>query len=268
MNSCTVYNEMFCGQDKPYKKTEDLMSFNQFSSVLNVCPKYPELSECFLIKSRIGVAINDNVICPFHRAKVGKEWRSSRLCIYPNHQSKSNSGLRAFTKDDYNTLSTLYPDKTFPFGALIYTELRKELAKPIIHSHSLPIEDPDTASECNSDGNYVPDVFTTTPQDRKILDNLSVVLENSPIKFQVTKPVEELQPSTLCYLRKKEMKYRNSLSINFWNMLLQVKEICSRICCFLKKIQQSMFPQKLRIFIMHLFQAVVTMKNVPFYPLH
>ena len=31
------------------------------------------------------------------------------------------------------------------------------------------------------------------------------------------------------------MRYRNSLSINFWNMLLQVKEICSRICCFLKK---------------------------------
>ena len=107
-----------------HTKKQDLISFNQFSSVQNVCPKYPELSESFLIKLRIGVAINDNVICPFHRAKVGKEWRSSRLCVYPNHQSKSNSGLRAFTKDDYNTLSTLYPDKTFPFGALIFTELR------------------------------------------------------------------------------------------------------------------------------------------------
>ena len=51
-------------------------------------------------------------------------------------------------------------------------------------------------------------------------------------------------------------------------MLLQDKEISSRICCFLKKIQQVMFTQKLRNFIMHLFQAIVTMKNVSFYPLY
>ena len=37
----------------------------------------------------------------------------------------------------------------------------------------------------------------------KILDDLSLVLENSPVKFQVTKPVEELQGSALRYLRKK-----------------------------------------------------------------
>ena len=108
----------------------------------------------------------------------------SRLCIYPDDQSKSNSGLGALTKDEYNTLSTQYPNKAFPFGALICTKHRKELAKPIIHTHSAPIEDPDTANKCNSDNNYVPDVFETTPQDQKILDNLSLVLENSPVKFQ------------------------------------------------------------------------------------
>ena len=108
----------------------------------------------------------------------------SRLCIYPDHQSKSNSGLGALTKDEYNTLSTQYPNKTFPFGALICMKHRKELAKPIIHTHSTPIEDPDTANKCNSDNNYIPDVFKTTPQDQKILDNLSLVLENSPVKFQ------------------------------------------------------------------------------------
>ena len=86
---------------------------------------------------------------------------------------------------------------------LIYAKHRKELAKPTIHSHSTPLEDPDTANECNSDDNYVPDVFRSTSQDQKILDNLSLVLENSPVKFQVTKPVKELQPSIFRYLRKK-----------------------------------------------------------------
>ena len=51
------------------------------------------------------------------------------------------------------------------------------------------------------------------------------------------------------------MRYRNSLSINFWNMLLQVKETRLKICCFLKKLEQSMFPQKLRNFIAHLFSS-------------
>ena len=93
--------------------------------MLNVYTKYPELSESFLIKSRIGIAIN-NVSCSFHRAKFGKEWRSSRLCVYPDHQSKSNSGPRALTKDEYNTLPTWYPNKTFPFRALICTKHIKE----------------------------------------------------------------------------------------------------------------------------------------------
>ena len=40
---------------------EYLISFNQFSSELNVYVKYPELKESFLIKLRTGIAINDNV---------------------------------------------------------------------------------------------------------------------------------------------------------------------------------------------------------------
>ena len=98
------------------KNPEYLISFNQFSSELNVYTKYPESKESFLIKLRTGIAINDNfVICPFDRTKFGKEWRNSRLCVYPGHQTKSNSGLRALTKDEYNALSTCYPNKTFSF---------------------------------------------------------------------------------------------------------------------------------------------------------
>ena len=51
MDSCIVYDEMFYGQYKPYQNREDLKSFNQLNSVLNVCTKFPELSESFLIQS-------------------------------------------------------------------------------------------------------------------------------------------------------------------------------------------------------------------------
>ena len=67
MMKCSVGNTS-------HTKKQDLILFNQLSSVLSVYTKYPELSEFFLIKSIIGEGINDNnVICPFHRAKYGKE---------------------------------------------------------------------------------------------------------------------------------------------------------------------------------------------------
>ena len=95
------------------------------------------------------------------------------------------------------------PIRLFPFGALICMKPREELAKPTIHSHSTQTEDPDAANESNSDDNYLTDVFETTPQDQEILDNLSLVLENSPVEFQITKTAEELQPSTFTVPKRK-----------------------------------------------------------------
>ena len=90
---------------------------------------------------------------------------------------------------------------------------REELAKPTIHSHSTPTEHPDAANESNSDDNYLTDVFKTTPQDQEILHNLSLVLENSPVEFQITKTAEELQPSTFTVPKKKSNEIQK-LSVN------------------------------------------------------
>ena len=76
------------------------------------------------------------------------------------------------------------------------------------------MQDPNTANECNSDGNYLPDVFKTTPEDQKILDDLSLVLENSPVKLKVTKLVDKLQVSTLCYVKKKRVNEIQKQSVN------------------------------------------------------
>ena len=42
------------------KPPEDLISLNQLSSVLNIYTKYEELSESFLVKSSIDIAVNDS----------------------------------------------------------------------------------------------------------------------------------------------------------------------------------------------------------------
>ena len=81
MENCIVYDENVCGQCKPHKQTEEVILFEELAIVNNSYKKYAKLNESFLIKSRICVAVKDSdVICPVHRAKFGKEWRSYRLC--------------------------------------------------------------------------------------------------------------------------------------------------------------------------------------------
>ena len=80
MENCIIYDENVCRQYKPHKQIEEVISFEELATVNNSYKKYPKLNESFLIKSRIGVAVKDSdAMCPFHRVKFGKEWRSSRL---------------------------------------------------------------------------------------------------------------------------------------------------------------------------------------------
>ena len=129
MENCITYDENVCGQYKPHKQIEEVILFEELATVNNSYNKYPKLNKSFLIKSRIGVAVKDSdVICTFHRAKFGKEWRSSRLCCYPNHHGKSKSGLRALALQEYHTLCEKFPKQTFPFGSQICTKHRKQLS--------------------------------------------------------------------------------------------------------------------------------------------
>ena len=158
-------------------------------------------------------------------------------------------------------MSTRYPNKTFPFSALICKKHRKILAKLIIQSHSTPIEDPDTANECNYDDNCVAEVLETM----KILDDLSLVLENSPVKFQVTKPVEELQGSALRYLRKKVNAMQKQAVIKLLEHVAPGQGNLLKNILFPKKNATiDVLPEIEKL----LFQAVVAMKNVSFYQLY
>ena len=127
MENCIIYDENVCGPSKPHKQIEEVISFEELAIVNNSYKKYPKLNESFLIKPRTGVVVKDSdVICPFHRAKFGEEWRSSGLCRYSNHHGNSNSGLRALTLQEYHALCEKCPKQTFPFGLQISTKHRKQ----------------------------------------------------------------------------------------------------------------------------------------------
>ena len=126
MENCIVYDENVCGQ--PQNKPEELISFQELDNVNSAHTEYPELNGSFWIKSRIGVAAKDSdAIFPFHGAKFDKDWRSSRLCTYPDHHHKSNSGLRALPIKEYHFLSECFPNQTIPFGSLICTTQKEKI---------------------------------------------------------------------------------------------------------------------------------------------
>ena len=62
------------------------------------------------------VVDDDSIICPFHRAKYGREWRSSKLCIYPGHTGKNHRSLRCLTLKEFTILTEKFPDELTPFG--------------------------------------------------------------------------------------------------------------------------------------------------------
>ena len=120
MENYIIYDENVCGQYKPHKQREEVISFEELATVNNNSYKK-------YLKSQIGVVVKDSdVICPFHRAKCAKEWKSSGLCCYPNHHGKSNSGSRTLTLQEYHTLYEKFQNQTVLFGLQICTKHRKQ----------------------------------------------------------------------------------------------------------------------------------------------
>ena len=63
-----------------------------------------------------------------------------------------------------------------------------------------------TSNQDDNDANdpvLTPENYGSTPESRQTITDLSTLMEVSPVKFQVTKPVEDLKPSTFRYLKKK-----------------------------------------------------------------
>ena len=75
------------------------------------------------------------------------------------------------------------------------------------------VETDDTSTNCDAqisiDAEFTLDSFDVTPGSFRILDNIAELVSVTPVIFQVTKPAEELQPSTLRYLKRKILQIQD-----------------------------------------------------------
>ena len=189
------------------------------------------------IISRTGVAVKDSdVICSFHRAKFGIEWRSSRLCCYPNHHAKSNSGLRALTLQEYHTLCEKFPTQTFPFGLQICTKHKKKLSNQTT-SASIGSNPPEIHDKYSYDSVYVPEHFEATPESRKVLDELSSIFEKKTYEIPNIEACKH-SPTKYIVLYKEKSKwnkgtvYQESYGACWsWSRRFFIKIIASRKRC-------------------------------------
>ena len=110
--------------------------------------------------------------------------------------------MRALTLKDHHTLSELFPNQTIPFGLLTCTKHRKQLSDLTVPNSKEP-NLPEIHDECSSDSVYVPEQFETTPKSRQALDDILSIIEQSSMKFQISKPFSTLQPSTLRCIKHK-----------------------------------------------------------------
>ena len=210
MEKCILFETTkSCGQYKPYKIEDSMITFLALKESINIERRYPDLSEAFLIMSRINLPVqDDSLICPFHRAKFGKEWRSSKLCIHPSHTGKKHQLLRNLTHKEFMALGESFPDAFIPFGALICTTHRKQLSENDRGREGCSEEEDgdlqaETACADGADPEYTPDSFQITPGSSQTLNSISEIVSVTPVKYQVSKPVNELKTSTLRYLKRK-----------------------------------------------------------------
>ena len=110
--------------------------------------------------------------------------------------------MRALTLKDHHTLSERFPNQTILFGSLTCTEHGKQLSDPTAPNSKKP-NLPEIHDECSSDSVYAHEHFETTLKSRQALDEILSIIEQSSMKFQISKPVSPLQPSTLHYIKHK-----------------------------------------------------------------
>ena len=205
MSCC--FNDKYCGQYKPYKREESVITFGELSDVFS-SDRYSKVNECSIIKSRIPFDITDDndYICPFHRAKYGKEWRPSKLCIYPNHTSQKHSGLRPLSSDQHEELQNRFPRNRIPYGSMICPTHRVLLDKPI--DPALNDTLPSTSGEL--DTSYVPDQYEVSPESVQSMSEISMSLEVSPPKHQIITPLSQVGERTLRYFKSKLIQVQDA----------------------------------------------------------
>ena len=154
-----------------------------------------------MIENRTGTALSpDDVICAFHRFKFGIYWKKKAQCQHPNHLKRGFQHSKR-SRPSLRSASLVLAQRiekefrvSFPVGESICDVHRKD------------IKDEGRRHDGNRDSESVvfPDE-TETVNDfvGKAIDKESA----SPMKFQVTSPIQKLAPSTIYYLGRKYKQY-------------------------------------------------------------
>lgn len=165
------------------------------------------VSECDLISSRCGRQLqeNDN-ICAFHRYNYGLYWRAPYECQHPFHEKihllkkKKCSNVRVSSWKVYKNICNIFPDKYFPIGGVLCNTHRKN---PETGKNNGD-ESAEVIDEYNPSKNLLV-LEENRDEGRRMLQEITTTFapNMSPIKFQITSPVEELSSKTISYAKKK-----------------------------------------------------------------
>ena len=184
-----------------------------------------DVTERKLIENRLGFHLDDNAqICPKHRMSYGTLWKAPSHCQHPHHDHGSK---RKTSKRDLRpaTLTQLTKLDNFPIGGLLCSKHRKtlvdkpnetstehtEVSEAMPQSSSGEEDDSDaldTVGVSASDSEFQP------PPTRKDLDKLSASIIGeeavSPIRYQISSPIETLSKSSHRYLKRKYREHKRS----------------------------------------------------------
>ena len=183
-------------------------------------------TEKLLIENRLGRMLEStDKLCPYHRYSLGTKWQPPKQCSHPAHGTvrrgqKSSKAGRRLPLETIMKLNTL-SQYSYKIGAQVCPTHREWINDELKNFEAIEpqhdqtdlettIDDPlETTVSDPTDEPYEPPVYIVDEPEETVEENtrLSDILHVSPLKWRVSKPLDDVHDSGIRYFKRKREEF-------------------------------------------------------------
>ena len=176
-----------------------------------------------LIENRAGrTLLPTDKICPYHRYKLGIDYKPPKTCSYPSH-TRPKSGKKA-PKTETLSVSLVMSlnianSYSYILGSAMCRTDRKIISKVDDGNESQLMETPFLNDTLPDEAeNYEPEVYILDSNDHlnySEIQNISATLNLSPVKNRILTPMDEVSVRSIRYVKRKREAFLNEAAAFF-----------------------------------------------------
>ena len=244
---CCLYEKGVCGAFKYnrnfYEGLEQLSNLEHNSVIDYLKNKlhlyiqdhalFSQINEKLLIENRVRhPLLSTDTICPHHRFKNGLSYKPSIQCAHLLHK-KTGTGKKAAVTTRISFSLVMEANKKYPFSCVIGSRMCRthcaKLSKDIANQElTVDFLIDEHSKHDKVDEIYEPDVIFPDEADDVnfiIVNDLSSTFSVSPVKYRVTRPINEVDERSIRYIKRKKDEFLEAAGSFFDKAIIPKQEI-------------------------------------------